>query len=452
MKLTASLSALLAVGVQQSFASLQGLRNVVYFDQYHTTTLPPKDVTAGITHVIMAFASSSLFIGNTSGPYTPFMPVNDVRAMFDANVKVGIAIGGWGDTAGFSAGAKTDASRLEFALKVAAMANNNTFDFVDVDWEFPGGNGADYKQIPNSQKTDEIESFPKLLSAIKTALGDKLLSVAVPANENDMIAYTPEQAPKIFEAVQMVNLMSYDMMTRRSTTTLHHTDVRGSLAAVDRYISLGLDPAKLNLGIAFYAKYFETPANSTCDTYPIGCPIVKAENDDGSDAGTSAAVTFETVTTPTNLTTSTDGSCGKGTFFTCKDDAGNECCSQYGYCGSTAAHCGAGCQADYSVGCTGIQPQVSFAKALKEGKYDVERGGAWYHDAEQHLFWTWDTAVIITRKFHDIIAARRLGGVMAWSLAEDSADWSHIKAIQQGVKDADASSSPRVRRKARREI
>ena len=42
-----------------------------------------------------------------------------------------------------------------------------------MDWEYPAGNGEDYKRIPNSKKKDEIETFPKLLSEIKSAIGTK---------------------------------------------------------------------------------------------------------------------------------------------------------------------------------------------------------------------------------------------------------------------------------------
>lgn len=52
----------------------------------------------------------------------------------------------------------------------------------------------------------EIENFPKLLQEIKTAIGDKELSIAVPGKEGDMIAYTAEQVPKINEIVDHVNV------------------------------------------------------------------------------------------------------------------------------------------------------------------------------------------------------------------------------------------------------
>jgi chitinase len=54
----------------------------------------------------------------------------------------------------------------------------------DLDWEFPGGNGADYKQVPNSERTYQIEAFPKVVAATREAIGkDKLLTLAVPGRK-----------------------------------------------------------------------------------------------------------------------------------------------------------------------------------------------------------------------------------------------------------------------------
>ncbi len=77
---------------------------------------------------------------------------------------------------------------------------------LDVDWEYPGGNGEDYKQNPNSGKTDEIANYALLLQEIKSAIGDKELSIAVPGLERDMIAFTSEQVPKIDAAVDVINV------------------------------------------------------------------------------------------------------------------------------------------------------------------------------------------------------------------------------------------------------
>ena len=293
--------------------------------------MPDKNVTAGITHVIMAFANSSLFTTDPGGEYVPFKPVSAVRAMFDLGTKVCMAIGGWGDTDGFSAGAATDASRKLYANNVAATVKRLGYDCVDVDWEFPGGNGEDYKRNGNSNKIYEIETFPLLLSEIKTAVGKCCeLSIAVPALERDMIAFTAIKVLEINNAIDFVNVMTYDLMNRRDNKTTHHTSLKGSLSAIETYITRGFTPSKINLGFAFYAKWFTTAAGQKCDN-PIDCPTDVLEDANGADTGKSGAMTFESsnfASVPTDLTDSPDASCGAGTHYRC---TANNCCGQYGY-------------------------------------------------------------------------------------------------------------------------
>jgi chitinase len=381
----------------------------------------------------MAFANSSLFTTEPAGNYTPFESVDTMRSRFDNGTKILIALGGWGDTAGFSAGAADDTSRALYAKNLAAMLDSHGFDGVDIDWEYPGGNGADYKQIPNSDKVSEIETYPLLLAAIRSAIGDKLLSIAVPAKEGDMIAFTAEQAPSIWASVDFVNIMTYDIMNRRDNITTHHSSVNGSLTAINHYLdNLCLPAAKANLGFAFYAKYFTVNTTYPC-TNGLGCTTVLLEAEDGSDTGKSAAMTFEAsnyASAPSNLTETTDGSCGASVFYYCKT---GDCCSAYGYCGSTSDYCGTNCLSEYG-SCTSTSISDQFKAAMANGITDEDAGGEYYWDSTNALFWTWDTPELIARKFTEIVEAKGLGGVMAWSAGEDSYDWGHILAIQKGVK------------------
>ena len=97
-------------------------------NRWHTATPPPRDVTAGVNYVITAFAPSIVF---TSGSwYQPFRSLNDIRALFDKGTKVCMAIGGWSDTAGFSAGAATQDTRKTYARNVATTLDNLGYDCV----------------------------------------------------------------------------------------------------------------------------------------------------------------------------------------------------------------------------------------------------------------------------------------------------------------------------------
>lgn len=75
----------------------------------------------------------------------------------------------------------------------------------------------------------------------------------------------------------------------------------------------------------------------------------------------------------------------------------------------------------------------SWRKADKDGQTDEKAGGQYYFDADVDLFWTWDTPEMVQRKFKEIVDQEKLGGVMAWSLGEDTLDFKLVKAMQEGV-------------------
>lgn len=85
-----------------------------------------------------------------------YKDVDEIRAHFAPGTKIMVAIGGWGDTFGFSAAALDEQCRKEFADNVARMVFATGVDGtsqppghcssprltqlagVDVDWEYPG--------------------------------------------------------------------------------------------------------------------------------------------------------------------------------------------------------------------------------------------------------------------------------------------------------------------------
>lgn len=116
---------------------------------------------------------------------------------------------------------------------------------IDVDWEYPGGNGKNYK-TPGNLNTDkvwEIEAYPKLLAEIRSAIGnEKTISAAVPGVPRDMLAFTTSTIPGIMESVDYLNIMTYDLFTQRDNVTMHHTGIQNSLEAIDAYLDVGVPP------------------------------------------------------------------------------------------------------------------------------------------------------------------------------------------------------------------
>ncbi|KAL4804849.1 glycoside hydrolase superfamily [Aspergillus unguis] len=310
-----------------------------------------------------------------------FTTIDAVRPLFPADTRVLVAVGGWGDTQGFSEAALTEESRKLFAQNIKKMVEDTGADGVDVDWEYPGGNGEDYKQTPNSEKAWEIEAYPKLLQEIRKALPKgKLMTSAVPGLRRDMLAFTKETMPAIDASIDFFNVMAYDLMNRRDTVTKHHTGLQASLDSVNAYLENGVQPDKINLGLAYYVKWFKTAHGPKCAENPIGCPAVLMEDPaTGADLGQAGA-------------------------FSWHDQVPSELAA-------------------------------SFERAKQGGQYDDIEGGYFFWDSDEDIFWSWDTPDAIKKKFPAIIEEKQLGGVFAWGLGEDAPEFTHLQATVDSLRE-----------------
>lgn len=224
-------------------------------------------------------------------------------------------------------------------------------------------------------KAWEIAAYPQLLAEIRSVLGaGKLISAAVPGLPRDMLAFTPDTVPAISASLDFFNVMAYDLMNRRDHVTKHHTGAALSLAAVDAYAARGVPPAKMNLGFAFYVKWFRTAPRAGCTAHPIGCPTLPLE-----DPATGADL---------------------------------------GRCGGFAHH-----------DTVPADVAASWARARRDGRYDPELGGHYYYDSQEHRWWTWDTPEAIRRKFPAVVEERGVGGAFAWGLGEDGDKFVHLMAL-----------------------
>ncbi|KAF2727819.1 glycoside hydrolase [Polyplosphaeria fusca] len=410
-------SAVLATSVSARFA--------IYADQWHPDVPKPADGVTGIDQVIIAFAQADNLTG-----FVPWMSAKAARGNF-TNAKVLAAVGGWGDIT-FASQVKSDDTMKKFASDAKKMIADHDLDGIDIDWEYPGGNGQDYKINPNSGKTEEPGKVPRFLELIRAAIGDdKLLSIAVPGKKIDIdLAFPAKTAPQVWKSVDQINVMAYDLMNRRDSVTAHHTSVADTNTTISYYINtLQAPPEKLNLGFALYAKYFQTQPNCK---QALGCPIVLAEDPiSGNDTHTSGAYTYEKSNMspppdPSSVPASTNGKCGLDS-----GKCSSGCCSSGGWCGTTAEHCGGGCQWAYSGAGQCKFPDIagSWQRAAKQGVVDEKAGGKTYLDEQQGLFWTWEDSNSMSRKFAEIYEQYGLGGVFAWSLGEDTYDYGHVKQI-----------------------
>lgn len=216
----------------------------------------------------------------------------------------------------------------------------------------------------------------QLLEELRTHLGtNKLISIAVPAVERDLMAFTKETLPRISKVVNFINVMTYDMMIRRDDVLRHHSGILGSREALQRYIDRGAPASKLNLGLGYYAKWF------------------LSEDCDASDVLSCKAAVMEDLDTGADL--------GRTGAFSWHDQVPEELAA-------------------------------SFAKALKDGEY-FDDGSYGYWDADEKRWWSFDTTSVIQRKIPELVKGMELGGVFAWGLGEDAPSFAHFEATVKAM-------------------
>ncbi|PGH18739.1 hypothetical protein AJ79_00152 [Helicocarpus griseus UAMH5409] len=292
----------------------------------------------------------------------------------------------WLGRYGIISSSKTEESRRLFSKNVKAVIDVTGIDGIDLDWEYPGGNGENYKEpgTANADKVWEIDAYPKLVAELRAALGpDKTLCAALPCVPRDTMAFdSVEQLARVVPHMDFFNLMTYDLLNRRDTMTGHHAGVEGSLAAVDRYLGNGMPAEKAVLGFAFFLKWFRTlPLKSHAGPIddPVGLATIQMEDQaTGADLGGTGAVLWS------------DG--------------------------------------------PELSVAASFNRAVAGGSYDERHGGHYYLDYGEDLFWTWEIPEAIKKKYRATVGERGLRGAFAWDLGGDSKDWRHLKALNRAIK------------------
>ena len=85
--------------------------------------MPDKSLVSEITHVALAFMSSGTFNQVNPSSWPLFTTVETARSQFPDGTAIMVAIGGWGNTAGFEVAAATATSRKLFAHNVKLMVD-----------------------------------------------------------------------------------------------------------------------------------------------------------------------------------------------------------------------------------------------------------------------------------------------------------------------------------------
>ncbi|KAK7211127.1 hypothetical protein V2G26_018305 [Clonostachys chloroleuca] len=249
----------------------------IYGRNYQPTDLP----VSSISHLLYAFmnvrADGTVFSGDTYADYEKHYPgdrwddsgtnaygcVKQLFKLKQANrqLKVILSIGGWTWSSNFAAASSTEQTRTTFAKTAVELMKDWGFDGIDIDWEYPTNEEEANNMVLLLQRVrDELDFYAK-----EHAHNHHFeLSIAGPAGPQNFNKLKLDQLGRILDHI---NLMAYDYTGSFSAFSGHQSNLFQSTknphitpfstkAAIDAYISGGVPPNKLIMGIPLYGRAF----------------------------------------------------------------------------------------------------------------------------------------------------------------------------------------------------
>ncbi len=199
-----------------------------------------------LTHINYSFLTPK-----ADGTFNPFANSWKLRQIVktarEHDVRVSIAVGGWGWDSQFETMAASPESRSAFVRNLKTFVEEYDLDGVDMDWEYP-------------DPGESAENFLALIQELRAAMPDKLLTTAV-------VAYGDEHGmgihPESLALFDFVNVMTY--------AGSDHGTMEQFEKGLAYWSGRGLPKEKLVMGVPFYSE-------------PGGVSFAKLTNDDPSAA------------------------------------------------------------------------------------------------------------------------------------------------------------------------
>ena len=269
----------------------------IYARNYHVPNIP----AAQLTHINYAFANVQNGVITLGDSYADidrwyqgdcwnpgcrrgsFERLRVLKQQFP-HLKTLISVGGWTWSSGFSDAVLTPASRGTFAQSIVDFVDLHEFDGADIDWEYPVSGGL----AGNITRPQDRQNYTAFLLELRARFNTRaqttgkqyLLTIAAPANPAIIANF---EVALIHPVLDWINLMTYDLrgpwgdpLTGFNAPLYADPQepvaepVRSqwnAAATVANYRNLGVPPAKLHLGMAFYGRGFGNVQSTTNGLY-----------------------------------------------------------------------------------------------------------------------------------------------------------------------------------------
>lgn len=142
-----------------------------------------------------------------------------MTALKAKGVKVLIAIGGWNDSAGdkYSRLVNSPSSRRRFIAHVVDFIEENNFDGLDLDWEYPKCWQVDCKKGPESDK----EAFAQFVRELRAAFNPKNLLLSAAVSPSKRVIDAGYDVPSLSRDFDWIAVMAYDFHGQWDKKTGH---------------------------------------------------------------------------------------------------------------------------------------------------------------------------------------------------------------------------------------
>ncbi len=225
---------------------------VGYYPSWMRTTLPADKVDfQNLTHINHAFAwpdaAGNLVLENG------FIYPELTRMAHSHHVKVNLTLGGWGGSDGFSSMTADSVKRSFFIANLISFLDQNNYDGVDIDWEFPN---------TTSDRINLTQFVSQLRSEFDRKNPEWLITMAVSISNWNGQWFDYNALTKY---VNWFNAMCYDVHGSWSNHIGHNAPLYQPNGDNDGAVDVGMaylhntrhiPKEQLTVGMPFYGKQF----------------------------------------------------------------------------------------------------------------------------------------------------------------------------------------------------
>ncbi|MGI8554407.1 MAG: glycosyl hydrolase family 18 protein, partial [Dehalococcoidia bacterium] len=216
-----------------------------------------QDIDFSIVTDVAHFAVTPLTDGRILAPNWGAFPDPDLIAgAHQAAARVVLVVGGdeGAATQGFAGMTASASTRAAFVANLLQVVNDNGYDGVDLDWEFPAN-------------AFERDNLTVLVTELRAALGsERTLSLAAPASDTSGNWF---DLPSLVGNLDWVGAMTYLLSVPKGSPRADHNaalfpDRSGeeSVASITGYyLNRGVPAGKLLIGLPFFGQRFESAKN-----------------------------------------------------------------------------------------------------------------------------------------------------------------------------------------------